>query len=116
MPDMQPAIDRLDQLAAAVPEGDWERGGIGDFGWTVFMGQTSVETPDDDEGRALAEFLEAMSPAFARNVTALLRTILAPSRNDAEGPGIHALAARVAESIPLPKPDGGYAADFAATP
>lgn len=98
---MTPAIDRLDQITRAVPDGDWERGGIGDFGWTVHMGNTSVETPDSEQGVALADFLEAMSPDFARNVTELLRAILAPTA-DAPGPGIYALAEKVAQTVPLP--------------
>ncbi|MDX3165993.1 hypothetical protein PV516_19585 [Streptomyces scabiei] len=89
------AADHLDALASAIPEGDWKRGGFGDFGPTVYMGDTSVETADNDSGYALADFLEAMSPTFAHQVAALLRAVAHPTPDT----DARTLALRLAETV-----------------
>jgi hypothetical protein len=89
------AADRLDALASAVPDGDWKRGGFGDFGWTVFMGDQSVETADSESGVALADFLEAMSPTVAHQVADLLRAVIHPTPDT----DARTLALRLAETV-----------------
>jgi hypothetical protein len=89
------AADRLDALARGVPDGDWKRGGFGDFGWTVFMGDQSVETADSGTGVALADFLEAMSPTFAHQVAALLRAVIHPAPDTDARALAHQVAATV---------------------
>jgi hypothetical protein len=43
--------------ADAASAGPWELGGIGDFGWTVRMGPTSVETEDNEQGQLDGQFI-----------------------------------------------------------
>lgn len=74
------AADRLEGLASAVPEGPWALGGIGDYGWTVHMGDPASRTfesidtrMDSEEGRALAAYIATMGPLTALPFAAILR-------------------------------------------
>lgn len=67
------AADRLETLAATVPPGPWEPGGIGDYGWTVRAGDQTVETDDSDQGRHLATWIAAMHPGVSRAFVGWLR-------------------------------------------
>ncbi|MER5302170.1 hypothetical protein ABT039_22305 [Streptomyces lasiicapitis] len=81
---IEAAADRLEALADAAPDGDWERGGFGDFGWAVHLGDLSVETEDSEAGAALADYLELVDPRFSRTVAALLRLVAGATTPNAD--------------------------------
>lgn len=74
------AADRLDELAVAATPGPWKCGGIGDFGWSVRMGPTAVETEDSRQGKADAAYIAAVDPLAGRAFASILRA----AANDAE--------------------------------
>lgn len=70
--EIRAAAEKLRARAAAVPPPPWSLGGIGDYGWTVRMGNPAggryevIDTRmDSDEGRALAQFIATMHPGVS---------------------------------------------------
>lgn len=76
------AADRLDDLAGAATPGPWKRGGIGDFGWSVHMGPTAVETEDSQQGNADAAYIAAADPGVGATLVLWLRTEAASTAGD----------------------------------
>lgn len=73
------AATRLRTLTAAVPPPPWTPGGIGDYGWTVHMGNPAqgpyeaIDTRmDNEQGQALTRFIATMGPAVAEATVAVL--------------------------------------------
>lgn len=76
---LQAAATHLRTLIAAVPPAPWKPGGIGDYGWTVQMGDPASSTyesldtqMDSEEGKALARFIAAMGPQVGEALAAWL--------------------------------------------
>lgn len=76
---LRAAATHLRTLTAAVPPPPWTPGGIGDYGWTVHMGNPAsgpheaIDTRmDSEEGRALTRFIATMGPAVAEAIVAVL--------------------------------------------
>lgn len=80
--ELRAAATRLRELAVAVPAPPWKPGGIGDYGWTIHIGDTtsrdwtSIDTRmDDEQGRALARFIAAMHPGIGAALADWLDTV-----------------------------------------
>jgi hypothetical protein len=93
------AATHLRALLAAVPPPPWALGGIGDYGWTVHMGNPasgpfeSLDTRmDSDEGKALARFIAAMGPLVGEKIAALLDSAAFDARMVGADPAAMALA------------------------
>ncbi|RAJ70235.1 hypothetical protein K378_01400 [Streptomyces sp. Amel2xB2] len=56
--ELRAAAARLRALADMASPGTWERGGYGDYGWTVRLG----DTDDSELGKANAAYIAAMGP------------------------------------------------------
>ena len=80
--ELRAAADKLRTLAAAVPPQPWTDDGIGDYGFTVAMGQFGLnsngfvlDTRDDSEqGRSLAAYIAVMHPGVGAALAELLDT------------------------------------------
>jgi hypothetical protein len=76
---LKDAATRLRTLTNAVPPEPWTPGGIGDYGWTVHMGNPasgpyeSLDTRmDSEEGQALTRYIAAMGPGVAAAAVSVL--------------------------------------------
>ena len=79
--ELRAAAGKLGALAGLATPGPWERGGIGDYGWTVRdvspSGTFAIETEDSAQGQADAAWIALMSPELAEPLGDLLRSIAA---------------------------------------
>lgn len=89
---LRAAATKLRETASNTTPGPWQTKGVGDFGWLVVdadpAGRFSVETEDNEHGRADAAWIALMSPQVAEPLAAWLEdeaegmTIFDPSEHE----------------------------------
>lgn len=72
-------LDEDERIARAATLGPWVQSGIGDYGWTVDFGRpgAGVETADNDQGLADADFIATHDPARVLREIDAKRQVLA---------------------------------------
>lgn len=77
--ELRAAARLLRETASKATPGPWKTKGFGDFGWLVVdadpAGRFSVETEDNEHGRADAAWIALVSPAVADPLAAWLESV-----------------------------------------